>query len=875
MTGAWVVPGLAVLSVLWSTVSAMPPDYSVVTHSDLALENTSFTMSTWSCWLDCNSKVIVEFQQELRLPYTFCMWVWPLVSSKSQTIFWFLGPNNFIGVPVIEGKVSVTVNQTCPTPFPDAILEQRIWYHLCLTVTPDILTLHYQNFTYTLQVSNMKICPMQFSEVNNAEFVLGKDEFSGHFSRIRIFDRELTKDEVKDMVECRPGPIDFLSFSNISSHGMVSQSPSDLDGTCNSMSNEFLALFTICGNLSQAQDFCASKGGRLINERDGFNKMVDLILSSHDNSDPTIVVWTNETKGEELAVVLSITRDSNNTNGMYYRPRYSTTSILSVTACLLPTKNTVYLKDDGITMMSMQQYDNMLLLQSMDGHFIFRKRCHEILKEIFDSNDFEECLVYMNMAMSVEFSVIDENRALLGRHSWISPNSQNYRKITISMCDMSNFTCDDGQCIPLEDRCDGLSHCRDHSDEGLMCKTIDSLPSSYWKTSCPEQEPLVDLLVEVTGINAISLESNSFKVSLIITTSWRDKRLTFLNLQNSTKTLELEDYRKIWVPIITYYNADFADNLNLQSTTKTSVLEQFTVKATTESVATVMKSYEVMKYRGSETVISRKVQYLFTGACSYMFFAFPFDTQECYLSITLKGNQKCQPIWNTGDQGVRVLGKASTLSIYSIPYPRFSSSKPEEVKLQFLFNRRFEAYMLTTFMPCVLLCILAHITLTHFQLENFTDRITVTLSLLIVLASLFSQLSSSLPSSAEPKLVDIFFFYCCLRVGTIFIFHSLINRSMKYMQEEVENEDHVARIITGSTGTDTAMNVKMRLAWPPNSKNQKQQRRKFFTPQTINKIGTFFLLMVDALIISLLVFWAVTDHYTKFNKFNTYNVTQQ
>lgn len=282
----------------------------------------------------------------------------------------------------------------------------------------------------------------------------------------------------------------------------------------------------------------------------------------------------------------------------------------------------------------------------------------------------------------------------------------------------------------------------------------------------------------------------------------------------------------------------------------------------------------MLKYRGNEARISRTVQYLFTADCSYNFFAFPFDTQECYLTIHLEGNQNCQPVWNTSDQGVQVLGKESTLSIYSIPYPRFSISKPEEVKLQFLFNRRFEAYLLTTFMPCVLLCILAQITLTHFQLENFTDRITVTLSLLIVLASLFSQLSSSLPSSADPKLIDIFFFYCCVRVGSIFIIHSLINKSMECKQEEmVTEEDHVANIISGNIAT--AMNIKMRLAWPPNTKVQKQHKKNCFTPQSINRTGILFLVILDALCIALLIFWAIQDHSTKFNKFNTYNITQK
>lgn len=97
---------------------------------------------------------------------------------------------------------------------------------------------------------------------------------------------------------------------------------------------------------------------------------------------------------------------------------------------------------------------------------------------------------------------------------------------------------------------------------------------------------------------------------------------------------------------------------------------------------------------------------------------------------------------------------------------------------------------------------------------------------------------------------------------------------MECKQEEmVKEEDHVASIITGNT--DTAMNIKMRLAWPPNSKVQKQHKKKCFTPQTINRSGMFFILMLDALGISLLIFWAIQDHSTKFNKFNAYNITQE
>ena len=37
--------------------------------------------------------------------------------------------------------------------------------------------------------------------------------------------------------------------------------------------------------------------------------------------------------------------------------------------------------------------------------------------------------------------------------------------LKLTACKEGNFTCDDGQCIAMEERCDQLPHCRDKSDE--------------------------------------------------------------------------------------------------------------------------------------------------------------------------------------------------------------------------------------------------------------------------------------------------------------------------------------------------------------------------------------------------------------------------
>ena len=70
----------------------------------------------------------------------------------------------------------------------------------------------------------------------------------------------------------------------------------------------------------------------------------------------------------------------------------------------------------------------------------------------------------------------------------------------------------------------------------------------------------------------------------------------------------------------------------------------------------------------------------------------------------------------------------------------------------------------------------------------FRDRIMVTLSCLIVLASLFSQLSSNLPDSPEPKAIEVFFFFYILRLSYDFWTHTIIAWLRIYRREKEEKQ---------------------------------------------------------------------------------------
>ena len=68
---------------------------------------------------------------------------------------------------------------------------------------------------------------------------------------------------------------------------------------------------------------------------------------------------------------------------------------------------------------------------------------------------------------------------MLGKHVWtIANDSEKCNKgesytavLKLTGCKVGEFTCDDGQCVKMKERCDQVPDCRDESDE-VGCRVI-------------------------------------------------------------------------------------------------------------------------------------------------------------------------------------------------------------------------------------------------------------------------------------------------------------------------------------------------------------------------------------------------------------------
>ena len=83
-------------------------------------------------------------------------------------------------------------------------------------------------------------------------------------------------------------------------------------------------------------------------------------------------------------------------------------------------------------------------------------------------------------------------------------NEKHKIKLSLSNCPWSSFTCQDGTCVSMSDRCSHTSECRDRSDE-IDCYPI-KVPQTYNSFIAPAQYPFiikVGAVIQKVGISVI------------------------------------------------------------------------------------------------------------------------------------------------------------------------------------------------------------------------------------------------------------------------------------------------------------------------------------------------------------------------------------
>ena len=210
-------------------------------------------------------------------------------------------------------------------------------------------------------------------------------------------------------------------------------------------------------------------------------------------------------------------------------------------------------------------------------------------------------------------------------------------KIKVTACGSGQFTCDDGQCVSIDDRCNQISNCRDESDED-DCKML-VIKDNYNKKIAPFSYDYVKSQIIPVNVNvsmalmdilSISEVDLVFDLKFRFMMVWNDYRLKYhnLKLERSSNSFSRDEIDKLWIPNLVFSNTE-----NSESTVGDDESEVTVSREGSFSESSVDVMEEINIFEGSQNRISFQQVYSKTFKCLYELQLYPFDTQVCRLIL--------------------------------------------------------------------------------------------------------------------------------------------------------------------------------------------------------------------------------------------------
>ncbi len=231
--------------------------------------------------------------------------------------------------------------------------------------------------------------------------------------------------------------------------------------------------------------------------------------------------------------------------------------------------------------------------------------------------------------------------------------------------------------------------------------------------------------------------------------------MTNLNADEHLNTLTLESRQEIWIPQIVFYNTEI----------KTESLNDVKAFATVDRTGNYIreqssKLHNAYLYKGDENPITLTRVYSEKFICDYDMAVYPFDVQKCSTIFTMKG---------TSGNFIKLLANSSAylgpedLPQYVVLETTISEVLVDQgtnaVRVDITFGRRILSTVLSSYLPTFLICLMVFAT-NYFKGYFFEAIVTVNLTSLLALTTLFVSILNSLPKTSYIKMIDVWLIFC-------------------------------------------------------------------------------------------------------------------
>lgn len=241
-------------------------------------------------------------------------------------------------------------------------------------------------------------------------------------------------------------------------------------------------------------------------------------------------------------------------------------------------------------------------------------------------------------------SAADKNSLLIGSHEWkvendskTCPGAGSYSTVLkLTGCSEEEFTCDDGSCVPMTNRCDAKKDCADGTDEA-ECKTfVRAIGYNRFITPPPvgnDTRPKMFLSITIDEIVEINEKDGFFRCQVWMERKWIDRRLTFQNLKKESELNEInpEDRDLIWKPWTAYKNIEDRSKYartDLKQVWKVVPNSNFSFERADTSVLSNTYFFD-----GASNMISYEIGYTTEWLCDFHMAWYPFDSQSCTMKF--------------------------------------------------------------------------------------------------------------------------------------------------------------------------------------------------------------------------------------------------
>ena len=373
----------------------------------------------------------------------------------------------------------------------------------------------------------------------------------------------------------------------------------------------------------------------------------------------------------------------------------------------------------------------------------------EMRWEIVNNSDARTLLAYM------EF---EKDNNPLGVHRWrildaecTDPDDEFYRSLNfhLEVAQPGHFCCDDGTCVDSQTVCNGYADCEDGSDE----RNCTLLTVEKFKNQGIDLNGTLNVL-KIFEINEVD---STFDLYFSLEIEWYQHGVyQFLKQKDYDNTLVLSESPGMFIPKVEF---GYIRKVIQQSEEFITVIRR--AKPVMENDLDNIIAREV--YTGKENPLKIIFQRRYKFSCSFnKIEMYPFGIQECFVDLRLVGPTYQSPrlqIHHVTTEEEQVVGQYKVEKWIIDNDMDDQQTGRKMVRVTMILTRNRYVIFAVTYLPTVFMNMINQATNYISGEDKYSMIYTINITCMMVLASIFISVSSSLPITTKIKPVELWLIF--------------------------------------------------------------------------------------------------------------------